>query len=186
MKSTSFVLFLYSQKEGEVSLTVRTLLEMEPYLKKIDEELMDCKICGCLVVKVERLYHLIYLFQLLKILCCLQGIVCPNESCASKVHRFCLSRLSRATSTASSQIKCPKCQRLWPNIEEVLLMPTNNNNNNGSQQPNGRTQRASQSSQRREQSQSQPQPGTSNGAEGTSGGRRRTRRQISSSESESD
>lgn len=50
-----FLLFVFKQKEGEVSFTVRTLLEMEPYLKKIDEELMDCKICGCLVVKVMKL-----------------------------------------------------------------------------------------------------------------------------------
>lgn len=40
------------QKEGEVSFTVRALLELEPLIKKIDDELGDCSVCGKLAVKV--------------------------------------------------------------------------------------------------------------------------------------
>lgn len=40
------------QKEGEVSFTVRALLELEPLLKTLDDEIDNCKICGKIAVKV--------------------------------------------------------------------------------------------------------------------------------------
>ena len=36
-----------------MSFTVRTLLELEPMLKKLDDEVGDCRICGRLAVKVR-------------------------------------------------------------------------------------------------------------------------------------
>lgn len=42
----------FRQREGEVSFTARTLLELEPLLKKLDTDLGECQICGLLAVKV--------------------------------------------------------------------------------------------------------------------------------------
>lgn len=44
------------QKEGEVSFTVRTLLELEPLLMKLEPDLSHCTICNCLAVKVSSFY----------------------------------------------------------------------------------------------------------------------------------
>lgn len=59
-----------NEREGEVSLTVRALLELEPLLKKLDEDLQNCKICNKLAVK---------------------KVACPD--CGAKFHRYCISKL---------------------------------------------------------------------------------------------
>jgi len=135
------------EKEGEVSLTVRALLELEPLLRKIDSELVDCKLCGDLTVK---------------------GVHCP--SCQMKVHRFCLSKMSRASST----LKCPSCKKKWSTLNETM---------NSSQ--------SCQSQSRSSQSQSQLHSAESNtsipaapAAAPAGGSRRRTRRLAHSDDSD--
>jgi len=129
------------EKEGEVSFTVRALMELEPLLKKIDNELAECKLCGALAVK---------------------GVHCP--SCHTKVHRFCLSKISRA----SSVMKCPTCHKQWLSSNEAL------NSSQGSQG----TTRNSQSQLHLPDSQA---PLSS---DSTSGRRRRTRRLVDSDDSD--
>jgi len=129
------------EKEGEVSFTVRALMELEPLLRKIDNELADCKLCGSLAVK---------------------GVHCP--SCHAKVHRFCLSRISRASST----LKCPTCHKQWSSFDEPF---------NPSQSSEA-TARSSQSQCHLSDSQA---PASS---DSSSGRRRRTRRLADSDDSD--
>jgi len=129
------------EKEGEVSLTVRALMELEPLLRKIDSELSDCKLCGALAVK---------------------GVHCP--SCNIKVHRFCLSRISRASST----LKCPTCHKQWSSFDETL-------------NPSPSSQATTHSSQSQRYSSESQAPASSTS---TCGRRRRTRRLADSDDSD--
>ncbi|XP_046649269.1 non-structural maintenance of chromosomes element 1 homolog [Daphnia pulicaria] len=76
------------EREGEVSFTVRTLLEMEPVLKKLGDDLGDCVICNKLAVK---------------------KFVCPETSCGAKFHRYCISKL---------KLKCPNCNRVLSGLDD--------------------------------------------------------------------
>lgn len=93
-----------------MSLTVRALLELEPLLKKLDEDLQNCKICNKLAVKVCILSNKVFCFCffLTSIQFCLrQKVACPN--CGAKFHRYCISKL---------KLKCPACHRVWRSLEE--------------------------------------------------------------------
>jgi len=82
------------ERDGEVSLTVRSLLELEPILRKIDHDLLDCKLCGQLIIK---------------------GAVCV--SCRGKFHRHCLSKIAKG----NQGLKCPGCRQPWTNMSSSCV-----------------------------------------------------------------
>ncbi|XP_049849149.1 non-structural maintenance of chromosomes element 1 homolog [Schistocerca gregaria] len=77
--------WLQASVDGELSLGVRTLLELRPYLEsEYEQDLKKCSLCSNWVFN---------------------GRPCPNEQCNVKLHHYCLSRWTQIRQSYS----CPSC-----------------------------------------------------------------------------
>ncbi|TFY70411.1 hypothetical protein EVG20_g2601 [Dentipellis fragilis] len=79
--------WLYKSKRGRYSLSIRTILELQPYLKSTyADEMLDCTICLEFVTR---------------------GIKCYTNNCGTQLHDHCFEAY-RKTKT-----KCPTCDQDW-------------------------------------------------------------------------
>ncbi|TDL27344.1 hypothetical protein BD410DRAFT_818808 [Rickenella mellea] len=81
--------WLLKSKKGRFSLSARTIVELEPYLRSsYNEELLDCTICSEVVTK---------------------GITCVGTNCHTYIHMHCYAVYKRTKSS------CPTCRTEWGN-----------------------------------------------------------------------
>ncbi|KAH9981233.1 Nse1 non-SMC component of SMC5-6 complex-domain-containing protein [Lactifluus volemus] len=89
--------WLLKSKKGRFSLSPRTLLELQPYLKSTyPEEVVDCTIC-------------------LEILT--RGHACPRSNCPVRMHNACYERYRRSSG------KCPACSEDWGRVGNDRVLP---------------------------------------------------------------
>ncbi|KAK0483544.1 Nse1 non-SMC component of SMC5-6 complex-domain-containing protein, partial [Armillaria novae-zelandiae] len=80
--------WLLKSKRGRYSLSVRTQLELQPYLKNTyPDEILECTICQEMVTK---------------------GFACHTPNCRVRVHTYCF------TQTRKHRSSCPACNVDWP------------------------------------------------------------------------
>ncbi|KAK0459645.1 Nse1 non-SMC component of SMC5-6 complex-domain-containing protein [Desarmillaria tabescens] len=95
---TSFVAngWLLKSKRGRYSLSVRTQLELQPYLKNTyPDDILECTICQEMVTK---------------------GFACHTPNCKVRVHKHCFIQ------TRKHRSSCPACNIDWPrNADKPLL-----------------------------------------------------------------
>ena len=109
---TKFECLVDQQKEGEVSLTVRSLLELEPLIRRIDNEIPECKLCGNVTIKVIAKYFPYLGTKYFNYISKIQGLLCP--SCNAKFHHHCLAKFSKSGQSIN---KCPTCRQPWSNLD---------------------------------------------------------------------
>uniref|UniRef100_A0A8C2KAS3 Non-structural maintenance of chromosomes element 1 homolog n=1 Tax=Cyprinus carpio TaxID=7962 RepID=A0A8C2KAS3_CYPCA len=83
-------LFILKLKDGDYTLSVRCIVEMEQYMRRIYQDL----------IKVCHVYHNI----------ALQCQMCETPACGIKMHLLCVARYFRARSDP----RCPACNDFWP------------------------------------------------------------------------
>ncbi|KAK0450782.1 Nse1 non-SMC component of SMC5-6 complex-domain-containing protein [Armillaria borealis] len=80
--------WLLKSKRGRYSLSVRTQLELQPYLKNTyPDDILECTICQEMVTK---------------------GFACHTPNCKVRVHTYCF------TQTRKHRSSCPACNADWP------------------------------------------------------------------------
>ncbi|KAJ6496618.1 Nse1 non-SMC component of SMC5-6 complex-domain-containing protein [Mycena vitilis] len=80
--------WLLKSKRGRYSLSTRTLLELEPYLKSTyPEEIIECVICSEIMTK---------------------GVACPTANCKVRIHYHCY------TKWMVRNHQCTTCKSDWP------------------------------------------------------------------------
>ncbi|XP_073795096.1 non-structural maintenance of chromosomes element 1 homolog isoform X3 [Danio rerio] len=78
------------EQDGEYTLSVRCIVEMEPYMRTIYQDMIKvCYVCHNIALQCQ---------------------VCENPSCEIKVHLPCVARYFRARSDPH----CPACNDFWP------------------------------------------------------------------------
>ena len=89
------MLTIYDQRKGRYSLSARSLLELQAYLKTTyAEDLLECTICLELLTK---------------------GVGCPTNACKVWMHAHCHDKYKKRGS------KCPSCQADWAAAPEKLV-----------------------------------------------------------------
>lgn len=89
--------WLLKSKKGRFSLSPRSLLELQPYLKSTyPEEVLDCTIC-------------------LEILT--RGHACPKANCSVRMHDACYDAYRRSNG------KCPACSEDWGRAGNDKVLP---------------------------------------------------------------
>ncbi|KZO89946.1 hypothetical protein CALVIDRAFT_543134 [Calocera viscosa TUFC12733] len=87
--------WLVKSKRGRYSLSTRSLLELQTYLKTtFEDEVLDCTICMEMVTK---------------------GIACSTARCKTRMHMHCYDDYK-----LKKRRVCPNCQSPW---EELRLIP---------------------------------------------------------------
>ncbi|KAI8893028.1 Nse1 non-SMC component of SMC5-6 complex-domain-containing protein [Globomyces pollinis-pini] len=83
------------ERNGYLSLSTRTLVELELYMiQKYEEFIITCQICK------ENIWN--------------EFVRCKSKKCEVKVHRYCFSKLA----TRNQGPKCPGCQSVWSRHSE--------------------------------------------------------------------
>jgi len=86
--------WLLKSPRGRYSLSVRTLMELNTYLKETyPDEYTECTIC------MESLTR---------------GVACITTNCKTRLHQHCFKKFRQRTPI------CPSCQKDWP--EDIKLM----------------------------------------------------------------
>ncbi|KAG7452591.1 uncharacterized protein BT62DRAFT_1070341 [Guyanagaster necrorhizus] len=89
--------WLLKSRRGRYSLSVRTQLELQPYLKHTyPDDILECTICQEMVTK---------------------GIACHTPNCKVRVHTCCF------TQTRKHRSSCPACSVDWPRNAGKPLLP---------------------------------------------------------------
>ncbi|KAH9050707.1 hypothetical protein EDB84DRAFT_1555336 [Lactarius hengduanensis] len=100
--SASFVAkgWLLKSKKGRFSLSPRSLLELQPYLKSTyPDEILECTIC----------------FEILT-----RGHACPKAKCGVGMHNACYDTYRRSV---GGKGKCPKCSEDWGRAGNDKVVP---------------------------------------------------------------
>ncbi|CAG8487301.1 12089_t:CDS:10 [Ambispora gerdemannii] len=83
--------WLMKTSAGRYSLTQRTILELQNYLKdQYDESIHECTLCYDIVTKGQR---------------------CSVEKCSTRLHHHCARRMFQTK--PQSERKCPTCSAIW-------------------------------------------------------------------------
>ncbi|XP_058625912.1 non-structural maintenance of chromosomes element 1 homolog isoform X1 [Onychostoma macrolepis] len=78
------------EKDGEYTLSVRCIVEMEPYMRTIYQDLIKvCHVCHNIALQCQ---------------------MCETPACGIKMHLPCVARYFRARSDP----RCPACNDFWP------------------------------------------------------------------------
>ncbi|XP_078611298.1 non-structural maintenance of chromosomes element 1 homolog isoform X1 [Branchiostoma floridae x Branchiostoma japonicum] len=81
-----------NEHQGEISLSVRGILELKPYLTDhYKEDIRHCCLCEQIALK---------------------GQLCQSDSCEAKMHYFCANRYFRD----KDQPRCPRCKAEWDHM----------------------------------------------------------------------
>jgi len=89
--------WLLKSKKGRYSLSPRSLLELQPYLKSTyPDEVLDCTIC----------------FEILT-----RGHACPRGNCRVRMHGACYEAYRRSNG------KCPACNEDWGRVGNDRVVP---------------------------------------------------------------
>ncbi|KAK0210670.1 Nse1 non-SMC component of SMC5-6 complex-domain-containing protein [Desarmillaria ectypa] len=89
--------WLLKSKRGRYSLSMRTQLELQPYLKNTyPDDILECTICQEMVTK---------------------GFACHTLNCKVRVHAYCFTQTRRHRSS------CPACNVDWPRNAGKPLLP---------------------------------------------------------------
>ncbi|XP_072318589.1 non-structural maintenance of chromosomes element 1 homolog [Eucyclogobius newberryi] len=85
-----------NEKRGEFSLSVKCIIEMEPYIRRMHEEQVKvCHICHNIAFQCQ---------------------ICDNPICGIKIHNPCVARYFKGR----IEPRCPACDEFWPHeIPEV-------------------------------------------------------------------
>lgn len=87
------------EQDGEYTLSVRCIVEMEPYMRTIYQDMIKvCYVCHNIALQCQ---------------------VCENPSCEIKVHLPCVARYFRARSDPH----CPACNDFWPHEIPEMQAP---------------------------------------------------------------
>ncbi|VDB82804.1 unnamed protein product [Peniophora sp. CBMAI 1063] len=87
--------WLVKSRKGRYSLSARSLLELQAYLKTTyAEDLLECTICLELLTK---------------------GVGCPTQACKVWMHAHCYDKYKKRSS------KCPSCQADWSTAPDRLV-----------------------------------------------------------------
>jgi len=83
--------WLLKSRHGRYSLSPRTILELEPYLKStFEDEVLICASCDRIVTK---------------------GLSCFSPECRVRLHEHCY--IARKNAVRSRPFKCPSCSTDW-------------------------------------------------------------------------
>jgi non-structural maintenance of chromosomes element 1 len=109
-------------RKGRFSLSPRTLLELQPYLKSTyPEEVVDCTIC--LEVRFPSLSRPRILkgkswdFNTTNTQILTRGHACPRSNCPVRMHNACYERYRRSSG------KCPACSEDWGRVGNDRVLP---------------------------------------------------------------
>lgn len=82
------------EEEGEVSLSARSIYEMEVYIKEVHkEDIRICPPCNSLIIRGQQ---------------------CENEDCGVRIHNHCAKKFFKP----GVQRKCPKCKADWQDASQ--------------------------------------------------------------------
>ncbi|XP_072240634.1 non-structural maintenance of chromosomes element 1 homolog [Leuresthes tenuis] len=86
----------FCEKQGEYSLSVRCIIEMEPYIRAMyQDQVKVCHICHNIAFQCQ---------------------ICENPTCGIKIHNPCVARYFKGR----TEPRCPACDDFWPHeIPEV-------------------------------------------------------------------
>ncbi|XP_006637164.2 non-structural maintenance of chromosomes element 1 homolog isoform X1 [Lepisosteus oculatus] len=88
------------EKDGEYTLSTRCIMEMEPYIQNIYQDLVKvCNICRNIAI---------------------QGQMCENPECGIKMHIPCVARYFKGRTDP----RCPSCNEFWPHEIPDLSCPS--------------------------------------------------------------
>ncbi|KAH9946016.1 Nse1 non-SMC component of SMC5-6 complex-domain-containing protein [Epithele typhae] len=83
--------WLVKSRQGRYSLSTRTVMELQTYLRQTyEDQVVDCTICMELVTR---------------------GVACPTPQCKTRLHPHCLTTYRRRTQA------CPTCKENWSSME---------------------------------------------------------------------
>lgn len=84
-------------RRGRYSLSSRTLLELQTYLKaNYEDDIHECTICLELLTK---------------------GIGCYTRQCGARLHAHCYKRFAR-----ESKVQCPSCKADWSDKKQLQMI----------------------------------------------------------------
>ncbi|KAF9567521.1 hypothetical protein CPC08DRAFT_680722 [Agrocybe pediades] len=89
--------WLLKSKLGRYSLSTRSLLELQPYLKSTyPDEILECTVCMEILTR---------------------GLACYTPNCKVRMHHHCFARYRRSS-------ECPSCSTKWPQqAKDKQLVP---------------------------------------------------------------
>lgn len=89
--------WLLKSRRGRYSLSSRTLLELQTYLKaNYEDDIHECTICLELLTK---------------------GIGCYTRQCGARLHAHCYKRFAR-----ESKVQCPSCKADWSDKKQLQMI----------------------------------------------------------------
>ena len=105
-------------RKGRFSLSTRSLLELQPYLKSTyPEEVLDCTIC--FEVGVRIFFPQVGSLSADDDQILTRGYACPRANCKVQMHNPCYDAYRRSNSNS----KCTSCQEDWGRVGNDKVVP---------------------------------------------------------------